>query len=159
MTEKGWRDIDGFEGLYMINGLGNIKSLIKHKILKPQLSSNKYLHVSLYKNSKVKIRRIHRLVAKAFLDNPLNLKEINHKDLDKSNNCVLNLEWSTRCYNNLHKNLGTKRGVDWYSSYNKWRSTIKNKGKTIFLGYFNDKEKAYQAFYDRFVEIHGIEPW
>jgi hypothetical protein len=109
-----WKDIKDYEGLYMISNLGRIKSLsrqrnesqpnyiTKEKILKPQKMGNGYLRVSLYKKKKCCNKAIHTLVAKAFIPNPLNLPEVNHKDGNKHNNNVTNLEWCTDSYNKLH---------------------------------------------------------
>ena len=98
-----YKDIEGYEGLYQVSNLGNVKSLgndkkRKEKILKPNKNNRGYLYVGLYKDGKVK-HYIHRLVAQAFLQNPNNLPEINHKDEDKTNNHVTNLEWCDRKYN------------------------------------------------------------
>lgn len=96
-----WKDIVGYEGLYQISNLGNVKSLDyrrtgKERILKPVTDSVGYLHVVLCKNRKLKTFNIHRLVANAFLENPDHKSDVNHKDEDKTNNCVDNLEWMTR---------------------------------------------------------------
>ena len=96
-----WRPIAGYEGLYEISSLGRVKSLKfdKEKILKPRKTKNGYLFVSLYKDEKPKMFRVHRLVAIAFLPNPEKLPEINHKDEDKTNNCASNLEFCDCKYN------------------------------------------------------------
>ena len=103
MTEE-WADIEGYEGLYQVSSLGRVKSLSndkkrKEKILKAFNNRKGYLKVMLSKNSKRKKYLIHRLVAQAFIDNPDNLPCINHKDENKENNCVDNLEWCTVRYN------------------------------------------------------------
>lgn len=99
-----WRDIEGYERQYMVSSLGRIKSLNYHKtgterILKPQRSTNGYLFVRLSKNGKVKNCNIHKLAAEAFIPNPDSLTEINHKDEDKYNNSIDNLEWCDHTYN------------------------------------------------------------
>lgn len=101
-----FKDIKGYEGLYQVSNMGNVKSLNKRKgrILKPQKDSDGYLQVNLYKQGKLKHHKIHRLVAQAFIDNPNNYEEVNHRDEDKTNNNVTNLEWCTRLYNH---NYGT----------------------------------------------------
>ena len=94
-----WKDIPNYEGLYQVSNLGRVKSLFKYKkILKPR-PRNGYLRVSLTKNNKSTNYAVHRLVAQAFISNPNNLPEINHKDENKQNNCVDNLEFCTRKYN------------------------------------------------------------
>ena len=99
-----WRDIEGFEGKYMASNTGKVKSLNynktgKEKIMKPQDNGDGYLFVQLCKDGKVKTCRINRLVAQAFLPNPNNLPEVNHKDENPKNNNVENLEWCSRQYN------------------------------------------------------------
>ena len=96
-----WKDIEGFEGLYQVSNLGRVKSLNynhtkKEKILKLQLHGTGYLLVVLYKESKGKIYQVHRLVVQAFIPNLENKPQVNHKDEDKTNNKVENLEWTTR---------------------------------------------------------------
>lgn len=99
-----WKDIKGFEGLYMVSNLGRVKSLNyrrtgKEKTLKARVTGDGYLLVGLHKNNKTKQYLVHRLVAQAFLENPDNLPEVNHKDEDKTNNCADNLEYCSRSYN------------------------------------------------------------
>ncbi len=114
--EEIWKTIEGFEGLYEVSNLGRVRSLdrirkagygsiakIKGKILVPQnINHKKYLVVNLYRNEVGKHYLVHRLVANAFIPNPNNLPEINHKDENPSNNNVSNLEWCDRKYNNLY---------------------------------------------------------
>lgn len=112
--EEIWKDIDGYEGLYQVSNLGNVRSLnwanrgySKNLYLKKQ--NRGYLHVELAKDGIRKSITVHRLVAVAFLENPNNYPFINHIDENKHNNCVENLEWCTPRYNaqysiNLHKN-------------------------------------------------------
>ena len=105
-----WKDIEGFEGLYKVSNLGRIKSLNyrctrKEKILKHGSDKDGYLLVNLCKEGKRKTCKDHRLVAKAFISNPENKPEVNHKDEDKTNNKVENLEWVTGKEN---ANYGTR---------------------------------------------------
>ena len=99
-----WKDIKGYEGLYQVSDLGNVKSLKNNKILKPSLGE--YKKVILYKNKKTKTCAIHRLVAETFLDNPEKKPQVNHKDENKHNNNVNNLEW---CTHQENMNYGTKQ--------------------------------------------------
>jgi hypothetical protein len=79
-------------GLYWVGNLGHVKN--KHgKILKPEYSNKGYACVQLRKDATTKKHRLHRLVAEAFIPNPGGLPEVNHKNLDKTDNCVGNLEW------------------------------------------------------------------
>lgn len=106
MNEE-WRDIEEYEGLYQVSNLGRVKSLKfgKEKILKFGKHKKGYLLVCLCKDGKQKMFQVHRLVAIAFIPNPNNYQEVNHKDENKENNCVENLEWCTREYN---VNYGTR---------------------------------------------------
>ena len=101
MNEK-WKDIKGYEGLYQVSNFGNIKSFYKNKILKPVIENTGYNQVTLVKNRKKRKHYIHRLVGFHFIDNPNNFNELNHKDGNKCNNCVENLEWCSRRYNVQH---------------------------------------------------------
>ena len=109
MEEKEiWADIVGYEGLYMVSSLGNIKSLKKGLIRKQSDNGNGYKCISLYKNNKSKTFYVHRLVAQAFIPNPNNLPQVNHKDENPSNNCVNNLEWCDSKYNSNYGNHNKK---------------------------------------------------
>lgn len=105
--EEIWCPIKGYEGQYEVSDQGRVKSLKydKERILKPGRDSGGYLFVSLCKNGDIKNWLVHRLVAKTFIPNPNNLPEVNHKDEDKANNFVQNLEWCDEKYNN---NYGTR---------------------------------------------------
>ena len=94
-----WQDIDGYENKYQISNYGRIRSVKKNIILKPMLATNGYLIICLWKDGKQKKHLIHRLVAKHFVDNPCNYPEVNHKDEDKTNNRIDNLEWCNHLYN------------------------------------------------------------
>lgn len=97
-----WKDIVGFEGLYQVSNLGNVKSLKgkEPKILKGHKDTKGYLQVELRKDNKRNISCIHRLVAKEFLEKPKGKDQINHIDGNKLNNNVDNLEWCT-CKENI----------------------------------------------------------
>ena len=102
------KDIEGYEGLYQVSNLGRVKRYYKNgkeKILKPGNSKDGYLLMYLYKEGKRRNYQVHRLVTKAFVPNLENKPEVNHKDEDKTNNKVENLEWMTRRENN---NYGTR---------------------------------------------------
>ena len=104
-----WKDIKGYEGLYKVSNLGEIKAINKfyrhtEKILKQATRKDGYKQIGLFKNGKGKNFYVHRLVAQAFIPNPNNLPQVNHKDENKTNNCIDNLEWCTIKYNN---NYGT----------------------------------------------------
>lgn len=103
-----WKDIPGYESIYQVSNLGNIKSLksgnhhSKTKILTPVCADGRYLRVSLYKDKIPKYFPVNRLVAMAFIPNPDNKPQVNHINGNKKDNCVKNLEWCTSSENNLH---------------------------------------------------------
>ena len=102
-----WKDVFGYEGLYQVSNIGRVKSLKygKERILKPLKDGGGYIFVHLCKNGERKMYKIHRLVAFTFLTNPQNLSDVNHKDEDKTNNSVQNLEFCDKKYN---CNFGTR---------------------------------------------------
>lgn len=114
-----WKDIEGYEGLYQVSNMGRVRSLdrkdargnrIKGTMLAGGSDGKGYHTIALCRDGDVKNNLTHRLVAKAFLDNPNNLPEVNHKDEDKENNAVSNLEWCTSRYNIMY-GTRTKRAA------------------------------------------------
>lgn len=91
--------LDGYDHYY-VSDEGYVYS--KSKRLAPRINKDGYNNVFLYKDGKGKNYRVHRLVAQAFIPNPKNLPEVNHKDHDTTNNRVENLEWCDRTYNNRY---------------------------------------------------------
>lgn len=108
-----WRDVEGYEGLYQVSNYGRVKSLeryvVKERILRPG-NVNGYMAVNLYSENGKNREYIHRLVAKAFIDNPNNLPYVNHRDENKANNYAENLEWCTPKYN-VNYGSSTKRRI------------------------------------------------
>lgn len=114
-----WKPVVDYEGLYEVGSDGYVKRLkreivlpngavgiVKEHIMERTVGTDGYLYVTLCKNNKAKKCAVHRLVAVAFIPNPLNLPEVNHKDEIKTNPKVENLEWCDRIYN---ENYGTKK--------------------------------------------------
>lgn len=101
MKKEYWKPVVGYEGLYEVSNWGRVKSIKfgRERILKPGTNNRGYLFVNLCKNGKKKNFRVHRLVAEAFIPNPYNLPEVNHKDENKLNNNAENLEWCDRKFN------------------------------------------------------------
>ena len=113
-----WRDIKGYEGLYQVSNLGRVKSLArktnnqygkKERLMTQKLDKDGYKRVGLNKNGKQIYYGVHRLVAQAFISNPNNYPQINHKDEDKSNNKVDNLEWCDGKYNQNYGTINERR--------------------------------------------------
>lgn len=114
-----WKEIPGTNGIYQASSLGRIRSVDRYVknpltkrmnfkkgvVLKPQIKRKGYLAVTYRKNGKSAEGKVHRLVAIAFIPNPDNLPQVNHIDLDKSNNRVWNLEWSDQERNMAHAAL------------------------------------------------------
>lgn len=104
-----WKDIKDYEGLYQVSNFGRVRSLgngnsnnSKVRILKCWISKKGYLSVALCKDGKHKMYKVHRLVAENFIPNPLNLPCVNHKNENKQDNRVENLEFCDVIYNNSY---------------------------------------------------------
>lgn len=124
-----WKDVKGFEGLYQVSNTGKVKSLPRMELITgrheepyyrkraEKLLSQRngvYKNVNLYRGSEPSNRLVHRLVAEAFMPNPLGMPEVNHLDGDKFNNHLDNLEWADREGNakhSCHKTTGSKCGT------------------------------------------------
>ena len=101
-----WKDIPGYEGIYQVSNWGNVRNINYRgtgsvKLLTPTLSVG-YPRVGLSKNGGVRGFHVHRLVGLAFIPNPHGYDCINHKDENRTNNRVENLEWCTKAYNNTY---------------------------------------------------------
>lgn len=97
-----WKDIKDYEGLYQVSTYGNIRNCRKNKNNVLYKSLRTYYGVKLSKNNIKEFKSIHRLVAETFIQNPENKTEVNHKDGNKLNNKVDNLEWCNHSENQLH---------------------------------------------------------
>jgi len=154
-----WKSIKGFEGIYEVSSLGRVRSLdrkipykdgfkqAKGKLMKLTKNRLGYMVVTLQKDRKRYFSIVHRLVAKAFIPNPENKREVNHIDSIKDNNNVNNLEWSTRKENMDHwqKNsvFSSKyKGVSYSKERKKWVSYVTLAGKRIVLGRYETEEEA-----------------
>ena len=101
------KDIKNYEGLYAVTSCGRVWSYRLKKFMKLWDNGHGYLKVRLKKDNKSKIFYVHRLVAEAYISNPENLPTVNHKDENKANNSVNNLEYCTDAYNNLYGSRAT----------------------------------------------------
>ena len=119
------KDIAGYEGLYAVTPEGEVWSYRNECFLKPVTNRYGYMRVVLFKDNEKKMYYIHRIIAKTFLPNPENLPQVNHKDENKTNNCLQNLEWCDSKYN---ANYGTRN------------EKVSNKHKKAILQYTLDGE-------------------
>ena len=100
--EVEWRDVVGYEGLYSVSNDGRVFGVKSQRELKADLTHKRYLEVKLYKNGIGRMRKVHRLVADAFIENPEKKPQVNHKDGNRFNNNASNLEWVTQSENIRH---------------------------------------------------------
>ena len=171
--EEIWKDIEGYEGLYQVSNLGNIKSLsrlspsrdgilinLPEKIIKLGIRARGYVTVTLSNNRVRKAYYVHRLVALHFISNPSSLPDVNHIDCSKINNHTENLEWVTERENQTHSPRRNKTShfsnVKFNKQRNTWVSEITISKKRIRIGSFHNEEDAYQA-YLVFLYENGIQ--
>ena len=164
MQEEIWKDVVGYEGLYKVSNMGNIRSLPNKwvtgsgilrshngKILKISKASRGYYIVGLRINSISKTKLVHQLVAESFLyHKPCGMKVVvDHINDDKSDNRVENLQIVTQRHN-VCKTQGRYssqyKGVHWAKNMNKWRSSIIINNKYKSLGYFTCELEASNAY-------------
>lgn len=167
------KDIKSYEDLYAITTFGRVysyekirKRIFKAKFLKQKLNRG-YPCVNPCKHGKIKTFKIHRLVANEFIPNPHNLSQVNHKDGNKKNNNIHNLEWCTRIENEKHAvNNGLKYhgnsskyfGVGYHRTTKcskKWISSIRVDGSRKYLGYFKTELEAASA-YNNFIIKYNL---
>lgn len=159
------KPMKGFEAFYEISSNGDIRSIRFNKIMKTYTNNSGYQCVDLKDNYKKYKKLVHRLVAENFLDNYDNHPEVNHKDEDKLNNEVDNLEWCSKSHNKQHSmatgtynkiyttknSLGKKHLPNPKSKYHnvgydkfrgKWTATIRHEGVNLERKRFNTEEEA-----------------
>lgn len=154
-----WVDVPNCEGLYQVSNFGNVKSLgryvrasdklggcrkKKESLLKFEVCKNGYLRVILNTDGGRKHFLVHRLVAEAFIPNPQNMPQINHKDEDKTNNSVDNLEWCDAKYNNNYGER-TKR-----ASIAKFKTVKQYDMQGNFIREFGSLKEAWDSIGMRF---------
>lgn len=166
------KPIEGYENLYWIDNQGNVYN--SRKQLKTYFTRTGYECLKLTKDGVRTHPTVHRLVAKAFIPNPLNKSEINHIDGDKSNNKVSNLEWVTSSENKIHArdtglkvynnpSLGLKigkgsqyRNVTYDKSRNKWIASIRHNKVNLGQKRFNSEIEAAKHV-DYLIDLHGLD--
>ena len=154
-----YRDVIGVEG-YEVSNLGNVISTKQHKerLLKKQHNGRGYLIVYISYKNKTRARTVHQLVAESFLGFVPNgyTMVVNHKNLDKLDNRLINLEIVTFRQNTNKRHLKSTSdytGVSWSKTNNKWISQIVIDGKTEYLGQFNNEIDASKAYKNKLKEI------
>ena len=165
MIEEIWRPIPGYEGLYEVSSYGRVRSLdrfivdslghrrfYKGKVLSPIKDKYGYLSVKLQKGNK---HNIHRIVAQVFIENIDNLPQVNHKDENKSNNRVDNLEWCDQAYNNLYgtrleRLINTKIKNGYVNEENVGLSKSKKEYNQKY--YQDNKEKLREYFHQYYLK-------
>ena len=161
-----WKAIDGYSG-YLVSNYGRVKSFKrKNEIIKTQFIVDRYMALCLYTDTKKRvIRKVHRLVAEAFIPNPENKPIVDHIDGNISNNVFYNLRWATSAENN-HNRRGSVsyngkkctskyKGVFFHKRDKKWISSISINRKRLHLGYFTTEEEAHKAYDKKAKELHG----
>ena len=159
-----WVDIKGYEGLYQVSNLGRIKSIRfrRKKVLRQQKGATGYLIITLSCKGQLKTKQVHQLVAIAFLNHiPCKFeKVVNHKNTIKTDNRADNLEIVTNRKNCDQSHLSSSSkfvGVSWNKVNKKWTASIKVKGKTKQLGYFDDEKEASEYYKKAVIAIENGE--
>ena len=157
--EEEFKVIKGFEN-YSISNFGNVANVKTGKILKSSINGRGYLKVGLNIKGNRFTKKIHRLVAEAFIANPLNKPCIDHIDNDILNNNINNLRWTTISENLMNQSIRKNnssgiKGVCFNKKSNKWEARIEMNKNKYFLGYFNTLEEAKEARQKKANELFG----
>lgn len=166
-----WKDIKGYEGLYQVSNLGNIKSLerkakhfrggdliVKEKLLKLNKDSTGYFAVGLSKNGIVKSHKVHQLVVNEFLNHKPNGHNIvvDHINNIKIDNRLENLQLISHRENSSKDKKGYSSkyvGVCWNKNLNKWMSSVQINGKIKHIGYFISEYDAHLAYQNKLLSL------
>ena len=149
-----WKDIPNYEGHYQVNDIGEVRSLKTNKILKQSLSSS-YWGVTLCKDGIPKGKRVHQLMAMAFLGHNPNGYSfvVDHIDNNKLNNNLKNIQVVSHRQNISNgKKKNNYTGVCWHKRKNKYISSIMINGKLKHLGYFENEYDAHLAYENKLRE-------
>jgi hypothetical protein len=155
-----WRLIDRYHN-YECSSHGRVRNNVSGRVLKLCENSRGYFTVRLCKNGKALTRKVHKLVAEAFIDNPNDKKCVDHIDRNKKNNYRYNLRWSSSQENsrNRTKQSNTSSqyiGVSWYKQNKKWCARIRTNEGHKHLGYFDDEEEAARCYDTKAKEIDPV---
>jgi len=155
-----WRSIDGFVN-YQVSNIGRVRNVTTGRILKPKNAGIGYLQIGLCADGRCHPKYIHRLVATEFIENPDGMEFVDHIDGNKTNNTVLNLRWADKRQNagNMKKQLpitsSRYKGVCFERGRHRWRVSIRDHGRQLNLGYFDDEEEAARAYDAKAREVFG----
>ena len=154
-----WRMISGYEN-YEVSSVGRVRNTKTSKVLKLSVDSVGYYTVSLWKNRAGRTFKTHQLVACAFLENPNDLKCVDHRDRNKLNNNYENLRWCSSGQNNMNRTKRNRcssvyKGVSWNKRNRKWQANIKIDGKQKHLGLFEDEKEAAKMYNEKAIELYG----
>lgn len=160
MIKEEWRPIKDYEKSYLVSNYGNVISIKKGARMLPHLDYKGYLRVQLSSDGIKKNKKIHRLVAEAFIPNPLNLPEVDHIDTIRTNNIVTNLRWASGSSNTRNRDVCKKasskyNGVRFSEKTGKYVANIWFYGKTIHLGTFTEEILAALEF-NKFCIEHNL---
>ena len=156
-----WMQVSEFPN-YMISSCGRVMNIRTFRVLKPQMNyTTGYLFVVLCKDGEKSNKRIHRLVAEAFILNLTNLPCVDHKDRNSLNNHLSNLRWCTRKENDQNRSkrkntTSVYKGVCFDKKANKWRVLIKHNDQRKNLGYYVDESEAGRAYDRKASELFGV---
>lgn len=146
-----WKPIKGFE-TYEISSYGKVRNAVTGKVLAQRL--HEYFLVNLYKNGKLSTKLVHRLVAGAFIPNPSHLPCVNHKDENKKNNNVSNLEWCTYKQN---CNYGTRNSrISQHNTGKKYNYSSNENRKIKVIAISNDGKKYHFDSIDQCARELGL---
>ena len=160
MENEKWKSIEGYD-FYEVSDYGKVRNIDTGRILKASVDTHGYYKVNLNIFGKVATKRIHRLVADAFIDNPENKTHVDHIDNNPLNNHVSNLRFATNKENQQNSKISKRntsgvKGVCYHKGNKKWQAQITIDGIRIHLGNFDNIEDAKQARIQRANQVFGI---